>query len=187
MLIAQFMLGRTFLKKMLTQKLESFNVKKFPKVDDNLTASCATQPSRCLKVETQAAHQNRPRCQFKAPMAFFVSVISSVSLLAASPCRAEFVPTEANFTKLVNSIYRAEGGARTSHPYGILAKYKHTTPRQACFNTVKNTYRRWEAAGRPGDYLTFLANRYAPVGAKNDPTGLNRNWLKNVRYFMEQS
>lgn len=85
-----------------------------------------------------------------------------------------------------DSIYLAEGGAKTRHPYGILAKYKTTTPRQACINTVRNNYKRWIKAGRPGTYLAFLGNRYCPVGAANDPGGLNVNWQRNVQYFLER-
>jgi hypothetical protein len=35
-----------------------------------------------------------------------------------------------------------------------------------------------------GDFVTFLGSRYCPVGAKNDPTGLNINWTQNVRWFL---
>lgn len=88
-----------------------------------------------------------------------------------------------NVTRLADSIYMAEGGAKTSHPYGILAKYKVTTPRQACINTIKSALKRWN--GR-GDFIAFLGRTYCPVGAFNDPTGLNRNWVKNVKHYYER-
>lgn len=34
------------------------------------------------------------------------------------------------------------------------------------------------------DYIEFLGSRYCPVGADNDPQGLNKNWVKNVKYFL---
>jgi len=83
--------------------------------------------------------------------------------------------------QIANAIYKAEGGAHTRHPYGILTKYKHTTPRQACLNTIRHAHRDWDGKG---DFLAFLQKRYAPVGVANDPTGLNRNWLSNVRFFL---
>ena len=43
--------------------------------------------------------------------------------------------------------------------------------------TVKKRY--------SGDLLAF-ANRYCPIGAKNDPTGLNNNWYKNAKYYMNK-
>lgn len=85
--------------------------------------------------------------------------------------------------QIADAIYLAEGGAKTRHPYGILAKYKHTTPRQACLNTIAHARRDWNGQG---DFLEFLAKRYAPIGAKNDPTNLNKNWLKNVRWFLKK-
>jgi len=85
--------------------------------------------------------------------------------------------------KLATAIYYAEGGAKTSHPYGILAHYKQTTPRQACINTIKSAIRRYEKTNKRLDFITFLSKTYCPIGAKNDPQGLNKNWVKNVRYF----
>ncbi len=81
-------------------------------------------------------------------------------------------------SQLADSIYIAEGGSKTSHPYGILKKYKNTTPRQACLNTIAHARRDWNGQG---DFIEFLGSRYAPVGAKNDPTNLNKNWIKNVK------
>lgn len=90
---------------------------------------------------------------------------------------------EVNIPKLADAIYLAEGGAKTFHPYGILAHYKHTTPRQACINTINSNLKRWDGNG---DFITFLGKTYCPIGAANDPTGLNKNWIKNVRYFYER-
>jgi hypothetical protein len=33
------------------------------------------------------------------------------------------------------------------------------------------------------DFISFLSRSYAPLGAENDPQGLNRNWIKNVTHF----
>ena len=85
-----------------------------------------------------------------------------------------------NVNLLADSIYKAEGGSKTSHPYGILQHYKKTTPRQACINTIKHALRDWSGKG---DFISFLGNRYCPVGAKNDPTSLNKNWIGNVKRF----
>lgn len=83
-----------------------------------------------------------------------------------------------NIEKLATAIYYAENSK--THPYGILTHYKHTTPRQACINTIKHALRDFDGKG---DFLLFLQRRYAPIGVTNDPKGLNRNWLKNVRYY----
>jgi hypothetical protein len=85
--------------------------------------------------------------------------------------------------KLADAIYKAEGGAKTKYPYGILTKYKHTTPRQACINTIRHAQKDWNGKG---DFIKFLGSRYCPVGAKNDPSGLNKNWERNVRRFYNE-
>lgn len=47
-------------------------------------------------------------------------------------------------------------------------------------NTIRKNRARWEKAGKPGDFITFLGKRYAPKGVSNDPTNLNKNWIDNV-------
>ncbi len=110
---------------------------------------------------------------------FWIMVLAMLTGIAHSE---EVYPDE----QIVNAIYLAEGGAKTNHPYGILTKYKVTTPRQACFNTVRNQRKRHKAHDCGYSYLECLQRRYCPIGAKNDPTGLNKNWLKNVRYFLKK-
>jgi len=82
-----------------------------------------------------------------------------------------------------NAIYKAEGGAKTRHPYGILAHYKHTTARQACINTIKHQYNRWTISGRKMPFTAFLGHVYAPIGCSND-VGTNQYWVKNVNWFL---
>ncbi len=85
--------------------------------------------------------------------------------------------------QIADAIYIAEGGSKTNHPYGILEKYKHTTPREACINTIKHARRDWNGKG---EFLVFLRDRYCPIGASNDPTGLNINWLTNVKFYLQK-
>ena len=85
-----------------------------------------------------------------------------------------------NVERLANAIYKAEGGANTRYPYGILAKYKTTTPRQACINTIVNQGKRHAGHKCGKDYLTCLRDRYAPINSDTD-NGTNQYWLNNVR------
>ena len=96
---------------------------------------------------------------------------------------------EIDIDKYVDAIYWAEGGRNAKKPFGILSVKcdGYDDCRKICYNTVRNNIKRWNDAGRKTDYLTFLANRYAPVGVANDPTGLNKNWYKNVKWFYENS
>lgn len=85
-----------------------------------------------------------------------------------------------------SAIGRAENSH--AHPYGIMVKYHHTSPRQACINTVRHQYRLWQKSchlGHPDAFLMWLARHYAPIGAKNDPIGLNVNWAKNVQWYLK--
>lgn len=86
-----------------------------------------------------------------------------------------------NPSALAEAINQAEDS--NAHPYGIMIKYKHTTPRQACLNTIMHRYHDWLKAGSKGDFIESLSKTYAPIGASNDPTGLNKNWVKNVKFF----
>lgn len=93
-------------------------------------------------------------------------------------------------TEIVNAIFLAEGGEKATYKYGIRSvKYKdEAEARQICYNTVRNNRKRYADYGYKEypDYLSFLQSRYAPTkNCDNDPKGLNRHWLKNVKYFLE--
>lgn len=111
------------------------------------------------------------------PKTFLPIIIAILVLLAIfflSMARAEEIDVNA----LANAIYKAENSK--THPYGIMQTYKHTTPRQACINTIRHALRDWNGKG---EFISFLGARYCPIGASNDPKGLNKNWIFNVRYF----
>ena len=89
--------------------------------------------------------------------------------------------------RLCNAIYKAEGGSSATYLYGIRSvRYgSEQEARRICLNTIRNNHKRYADYGhkKHDTYLEFLASRYCPLNAKNDPTGLNKNWIKNVRYF----
>ena len=114
-------------------------------------------------------------------MKLLISLIFMVCI-AQTALYAETVNPE----KLCQAIYWAEGGPKTKHPYGILQKYKTTTPRGACLNTVASAIKRYKKDTKGLDFISFLGMTYCPVGAANDPSGLNRNWIKNVKGFYGQ-
>lgn len=49
--------------------------------------------------------------------------------------------------------------------------------------TIIKNHQRWKNAGRPGDFIDYLADRYVPKEA--DPVG-NQNWKRNVRYWFNK-
>ena len=104
------------------------------------------------------------------------SFLDAIKVNIRPELRSELAP-------VVAAIRFAENG-RKGREYGILhPRVKPTYRSQAgwCAATVQKNYDRWTKAGSKGDFITFLGNRYCPVGAENDPTGLNKHWIKNVR------
>jgi hypothetical protein len=89
------------------------------------------------------------------------------------------------------AIRKAENGAK-GREFGVISNpraigkdhetWEVTLDRQAGWAsaTIMKNRVRWKDAGCKEPFVTFLARRYAPVGAENDPNGLNRHWLHNV-------
>jgi len=96
-------------------------------------------------------------------------------------CRSKLAP-------IVAAIRYAENGGKGKE-YGILhPRVKPTYRSQAgwCAATVQKNYDRWVKAGKNGDFISFLGAKYAPIGADNDPKGLNRHWVKNVKAYSKK-
>lgn len=119
------------------------------------------------------------------------SIVVSMFILLAVSCNPK--PAHADEyqdSEIVEAIYLAEGGKRAEYPYGIRS-VKCTGEeecRKICFNTVKNNRVRYAEYGqqRYSDFILFLASRYCPLNAGNDKKGLNKNWIKNVIFFLEK-
>ena len=90
-----------------------------------------------------------------------------------------------NYEVLADAIKRAENSH--NKPYGIMKDYcKAGDPdgqcRKGCIQTIEKRYRLWLADPEGLDFISYLGRSYAPTkGATNDPTGLNKNWVKNVK------
>jgi hypothetical protein len=87
--------------------------------------------------------------------------------------------------RLADAIKSAENSK--THPYGILKPYcsekSESQCRKGCIQTIQKRLRLWDGSG---DFITYLQKSYAPLNVKNDPAGLNRNWIKNVTYFYKR-
>lgn len=119
-------------------------------------------------------------------------IMLSTSLVSAEICERAIISRVANEynlnkeeTALLFAIRKAENG-KTPKEFGVLNKQamRFKDPVKSlecqarwCAGTIKKRYK--------GDLEAFGA-RYCPVGAENDPTGLNKNWVKNVKNFMER-
>lgn len=85
---------------------------------------------------------------------------------------------------LIQAVERAEGdllkAVRCSIPN---AKDRSEAIRITCRSALHALYDfHFKAGGgTPEQFVTYWGARWAPVGAKNDPKGLNANWAKNVK------
>jgi len=85
---------------------------------------------------------------------------------------------------LLYVVRKVENGG-VGKEFGVLTpqamRYKdnpylsYITQAQWAAGTIKKRYK--------GD-LNEFANRWAPVGASNDPNNLNSNWIKNANYYL---
>lgn len=130
-------------------------------------------------------YQNRPKV-IDHNWTIYIVIMSIMLLLLIFSCTQSFAYTD---DEIVNAIYKAEGGKKAQYPFGIRSVNcdGYDDCRQVCLNTVRNNRKRYADYGHKkyDTYLEFLASRYAPVGADNDPKNLNKNWIKNVTLFLE--
>ena len=85
--------------------------------------------------------------------------------------------------QIANAIYYAEGGDKTSHPYGIksIPTYGNKEyARKICLNTIRNQRKRHAEHNCGKDFLTCLWHRYCPPVTHK----LNKNWLVNVKFYL---
>lgn len=86
-------------------------------------------------------------------------------------------------TKLLMAIRKAENG-RVGREFGVLNSQamRFTDPIKSF-----RTQAKWAAGTIRKRYtgdLEAFAKRWAPIGASNDPSNLNANWLDNVKNFL---
>jgi hypothetical protein len=51
---------------------------------------------------------------------------------------------------------------------------------------IKLDHQRWLATDQDEPFIEWFSHKYAPIGAKNDPKGLNKNHAKNLRYWSDK-
>jgi len=95
---------------------------------------------------------------------------------------------------LVQSIQNAEGGTRAHLIKAVKCSIKKgwdgLNSQQQYERAIKITcqsinHRQGDYIKRtdPDGFVDYIASYWAPVGASNDPTHLNKNWPKNVKKF----
>src|SRR5512142_604639 len=104
----------------------------------------------------------------------------AVSILVACCLTAHAALPASEKARIADAIWRAEGGSATRFPYGVVSIKTRSVAhaRHICIVSIQNNWQRWEAAGRPGRFLDFMADRWCP--AVSSPQG-NRNWKRNMQ------
>ena len=117
---------------------------------------------------------------------------------------SKFVDVGVNEDKIINTVAREYGlnqeqanllwairkveNGRQGREFGVL---KPEAMRYENGDPVKSfeTQAKWAAGTIKKRYngdLEEFANRWAPIGAENDPTNLNKNWVKNIKFYMNK-
>jgi hypothetical protein len=78
--------------------------------------------------------------------------------------------------------------------HGVLS-VKTNNPSQVLDDSVRNNLNRFMTGRQSNDnydnsgtprFVDFMQQRWAPIGAKNDPKNLNQNWAPNVRGYLKK-
>jgi hypothetical protein len=85
---------------------------------------------------------------------------------------------------LADAIWQSEGGKLTRFPYGIksVRVSSEAEARQVCLNTIQHWWINWSLAGRPGDFVKYLADTYCP---RSDNAEGHDYWIENVHWFLK--
>ena len=94
------------------------------------------------------------------------------------------------------AIRKSENGAKDHLAFGIIdpgcATDSYSEQAGWAICTVVKNYHRWLGKDKGNklksveDFIPYLGAKYCPVGAKNDPTGLNAHWVKNVLFWYKK-
>ena len=95
------------------------------------------------------------------------------------------------FKRLVCAIRTAENGG-PGRQFGVMSPKAKTFRQQAgwCAAICWKRHQEWlerKKSGSSSKFLVYLASRYAPKGASNDPLLLNFNWHHNVKASMGEN
>lgn len=108
-------------------------------------------------------------------------------LCAPSFAAADVSSNSYSVERLASAIKLAENSK--TKPYGIMRDYCHAGAeakcRKGCIQTIQKRMKLWEAEGRHGDFIDYLAKTYAPTSGnlRSAEKSLNPHWPKNVKHF----
>ncbi len=119
------------------------------------------------------------------------SIVGVAIICLFSSCDRITVPASAESIysdeKIATAIYKAENSKK--YPYGIKSidtKGNKEYARKICLNTIRNNRKRFANQTQYKDFISFLGSRFCPTNIPSE-YHLNKNWVRNVYYFLEKS
>lgn len=91
---------------------------------------------------------------------------------------------------MANAVKTAENNKKN---LGVLS-VKTADPNGVLTRSVGNNLDRWKSGktpapwikDKPAKFVDFMQERWAPIGASNDPNNFNANWAGNVRNAIQR-
>ena len=114
-------------------------------------------------------------------------IVGGILILLLSGCFETARAEEYTNEQIANAIFKAENSVK--YPYGIKSINTYGNKeyaRKICLNTIRNNRKRFAKQTQYKDFISFLGSRYCPTTIKSEYS-LNKNWIKNVYYFLARS
>ena len=123
-------------------------------------------------------------------MKFFALIFLVGVILIPGPA---FAGKGVNYSdeEILQAIWQVEGKEKAAPYYYGVRSVKCRSKgacREVCRRTIRNNRVRYaKTKSNSGDFINFLARKFAPIGVANDPRGLNRNWERNMRMILAKN
>lgn len=82
---------------------------------------------------------------------------------------------------LIQAVVKAEGDILKAVRCSVPSCRDREQALEITCRSAAHAMSDWIKAQHGAAFVAFWAERWAPVGAENDPRGLNANWARNVR------
>ncbi len=92
-----------------------------------------------------------------------------------------------SFTSLIQAVVNAEGNILRAVQCSLPSIQTRSDALKVVCRSAIHAMSDWTLSDqtREESFVTFWAARWAPVGAANDPTNLNKHWATNVERLWE--
>lgn len=104
--------------------------------------------------------------------------------LVSASLSTQYVNRMADAIKVTENSKRYPFGIKSIQPPAHIKTQAELEAwaRRICVNTIRNNHSRWVNAGKPCEFIDFLADKYCPPSV--DKIG-SSNWRRNVRRLMK--